>query len=145
MPEVSQYSIANLGQRRRVRRLNVLNGENNVSAVSAERGAQIARAQAENIVQDCGRVPKFWKRLIRFDKFCLAGHKIELLGQFVDRDAAAAPDFLGNLPGKGFAKLFGLLLLQLRLDGGFHLVEGLRAGCLPIDDLYDVEAILGLN
>src|SRR5467141_185338 len=56
-PEVSQYPVANLGQRRRVRWLNILNGENNVSAVGAERSAQIAGAQAENIVEDGGRVP----------------------------------------------------------------------------------------
>src|SRR5712664_3357076 len=56
-PEVSQYPVANLGQRRRVRWLNILNGENNVSAVCAERGAQIAGAQAENVVEDGGRVP----------------------------------------------------------------------------------------
>src|SRR6266853_5638536 len=145
MTVISQYAVAGFGQRRRMRWRDVFDRKDNVSAIRAERRTQIAWAQAENVILDGGRVAEFGKGLIGLDEFRLTCHKIEFLGDFIDRDSAAAPDIFGNLSGKGFAKLFGLLLLRLRLDGGFHLVKGLRAGCFPVDDLDNMEAILRLD
>src|SRR5712672_2073535 len=145
MPVVGEYAVAHFGQRRLMCLLDFLHGENHISAIRACGGAQISNAQAENIIQQAGSIPQFRKWLIGLYELGLSGHKIEFLGQFFDWNSAGAPDFIRNLRGKRVAKLFSLLLLQLRLNGGLHLVKGLSAGSLSIDDLDDVEAVLRLH
>src|ERR1700691_3766042 len=100
--------------------------------------------KSEQDLMEFGRVAQWQDRIGCRNRWRLTYVEMKLLRQLVKRLAVRLPDRSGHLFGN-VAGLGADLLVQNRLqDGVANLLKALGMGRFAIQDLNDVETILGL-
>ena len=119
-----------------------LQREHHVAAVGANGHAQLAEAQAKDLVLDLLRVGQLKKRVAGAYWAGFPERQVILLGEVVQRDLARLTNRFGNLVNRIRGLLFRLIERRLRAKGIPDLIEGLGVGRLLVEDFDNVKAVL---
>src|SRR5262249_48641683 len=125
--------------------LDFLHSEDDVAAFGVDRETQIANPLGENGVFDILGVAQLDERVVGGDRAGFADSEVVLFGQIVKGDLFGLADGRGKLVGQATGGLVGLGEHQRGLDGVLDFFKRLRVGGFLVEDLDNVEAVLGLD
>src|SRR5581483_5959876 len=143
--QIGNDPVPDLVKRSLMRGLDALDREHDVAAVNLNGKADFALAQAEDGVLHFLGIAQFQDGVGWGDRASLAGFQMKLFVQVVQGDLAGAADGGRKLLRFVAGQLVRPLQDQRSLDGVLDLVEGFGVGGFLVEDLDDVEAILGLD
>src|SRR5260370_30718216 len=125
-------------------RLNLLHGEDEVGAVRSNRHTELILAKAEEGVLGFFGVAEFEDGVGGGYGTSFAEREMELLGEVVEGDLVRTANGGGELIGFIAGQPVGLGEQQGRLDRILYFFEGLGVSGFLVEDLDNVEAVLGL-